>query len=113
MRGTFDPRASYKRLNLVAFNKGSFIARYDDPGPCPGDGWQLLTAHGARGQRGEAGPRGERGPSGEKGDPAPTIVRWEIDRASYQALPVMLDGTLGPPLALRGLFEQFHEESRG
>jgi hypothetical protein len=24
-----------------------------------------------------------------------------------------LDGTLGPPLALRPLFEQFHQESRG
>jgi hypothetical protein len=84
--------------------------RYDDPGPCPGDGWQLITAHGARGERGSPGPRGERGAQGEKGDPGPTIVGWQIDRASYQALPVISDGTEGPPLKLRGLFEQFHDE---
>jgi hypothetical protein len=56
------------------------------------------------------GPRGERGEKGHKGDPAPTILDWEIDRASYQAVPIMSDGTVRPPLALRGLFEQFHEE---
>jgi hypothetical protein len=113
VRGTFDPRATYKRLNIVAFNKGSFIARYDDPGPCPGDGWQLITAHGTRGEKGPQGPRGERGPAGPRGDPGPTIVGWQIDRASYQAVPVMSDGSEGSPLELRGLFEQFHEESRG
>jgi hypothetical protein len=52
-------RLSYQRLEIVAYNKGSFIARNDDPGPCPGDGWQLITAHGARGEKGAQGPRGE------------------------------------------------------
>jgi len=56
------------------------------------------------------GPRGERG---EKGDPGPTILDWEIDRAAYQAVPIMSDGTLGPPLVLHALFEQYHAESRG
>ena len=56
------------------------------------------------------GPRGERG---EKGDPGPTIPDWEIDRAAYQAVPIMSDGTLGPPLVLHALFEQYHAESRG
>jgi hypothetical protein len=32
---------------------------------------------------------------------------WKIDRASYVATPVMSDGCDGPPLELRGLFEQF------
>jgi len=58
-------------------------------------------------------PRGERGAKGDKGDSCPTILDWEIDRASYRAVPIMSDGTLGPPLALRGLFEQFHQETRG
>jgi hypothetical protein len=113
VRGTFDPQGTYKRLDIVAFNKGSFMARHDDPGSCPGDGWQLITAHGVRGEKGSQGPRGERWPAGEKGPPGPTIVGWQIDRANYQAVPVMSDGTEGPPLALRALFEQFHEEARG
>ena len=112
LRGTFDPDATYKRLDIVAFNKGSFIARRDDPGPCPGGGWQLITAHGARGEKGSPGPRGERGAQGAKGEPGASLVGWQIDRPNYQAIPVMSDGTEGPPLSLRGLFEQYHEESR-
>jgi hypothetical protein len=110
VRGTFDPNARYKRLDIVAFNKGSFIARHDDPGPCPGDGWQLITSHGVRGQRGLTGLRGEKGEKGENGEPGPTILGWEIDRANYQAVPIMSDGKHGPPLMLRALFEQFHDE---
>jgi hypothetical protein len=56
------------------------------------------------------GPRGERGDKGEKGEPGPTIIGWEIDRATYQAVPIMSDGRAGPPLMLRALFEQFHDE---
>jgi hypothetical protein len=113
VRGTFDLQASYKRLDIVAYDKGSFVARCDDPGPCPGAGWQLLTAHGARGEKGIPGPRGERGPAGPQGNPVPRIVDWQINRASYCAVPVMSDGTEGPPLALRDLFEQYNEETRG
>jgi hypothetical protein len=108
VRGTFDARAHYKKLDIVTFDKGSFIARHDDPGLCPGDGWQLVAAQGARGEKGLAGSRGEKG---DKGAPGPTIVGWEIDRATYTAMPKMLDGTLGSPLALRGLFEQYHGET--
>jgi hypothetical protein len=115
VRGTFDSNETYTRLDIVAINKGSFIARHDDPGPCPGDGWQLIAAHGAPGEKGSPGPQGEhggRGAKGEKGDPGPSIVGWQIDRPNYQAIPVMSDGTEGPPLALRGLFEQFQIETR-
>jgi hypothetical protein len=112
VRGTFDPKATYTRLDIVAFDKGSFIARYDEPGSCPGDGWQLIAAEGARGEKGSPGPRGAQGAKGEKGDPAPTIAGWQIDRPNYQAIPVMSDGTEGPPLALRGLFKQFDDETR-
>jgi hypothetical protein len=33
-------------------------------------------------------------------------------RATYRAVPIMSDGTEGPPLALRGLFEQYDKETR-
>jgi hypothetical protein len=113
VRGTFDPNVTYERLDIVVFNKGSFIARHDDPGPCLGDGWQLITAHGAPGEKGSPGPRGAQGVKGEKGDPGPAIVGWQIDRPNYQAVPVLSDGTEGPPLALRSLFEQYDKETRG
>jgi hypothetical protein len=113
VRGTFKASETYQRLDIVAYNKGSFIARQDDPGPCPGDGWQLLTSYGKRGERGEQGPRGERGPQGERGERAPSIVSWRIDRASYLAVPVMSDGLEGPALQLRSLFEEYNEAARG
>src|SRR5215813_9728440 len=104
VRGTFGATAEYRRLDVVAFNGGSFIALKDAPGPCPGSGWQLLTSPG---KRGVAGEKGERGPQGSPGLSGATIRDWKIDRARYVATPVMSDGREGPPLELRGLFEQF------
>jgi hypothetical protein len=109
-RGTFNAETAYRALDIVALNGGSFIARRNDPGPCPGDGWQLLTR---QGQRGIGGQRGESGARGERGVAAPTLAGWEIDRKLYLATPKMSDGTKGPALDLRGLFEQFHEETDG
>jgi hypothetical protein len=37
----------------------------------------------------------------------------DIDRAAYTVTPVMSDGTSGPPLNLRGLFEQFLDDVGG
>jgi hypothetical protein len=108
VRATFDADIVYKKLDIVARNHGAFIARQDDPGPCPGDGWQLICSRGRAGERGAPGPRGEKGPQGEAGV---SIIGWEIDRANYHAIPIMSDGTRGPPLALRPLFEQFHNEA--
>ena len=111
VRGTFDEAADYQRLDIVAFNGGSFIALKDAPGSCPGPGWQLFASPG---KRGIAGPKGERGERGAKGDPGlsgATICGWTIDRARYVATPVMSDGREGPPLELRGLFEQFLREA--
>jgi hypothetical protein len=106
VRGTWRPDASYQALNVVAFNKGSFIAKYDNPGTCPGDGWQLLVSA----VKGERGLRGDRGPSGPPGPPI-AIASWVIDRVSFTATPVMTDGSEGPPLELRGLFEQYQAET--
>ena len=66
----------------------------------------------SQGKRGVAGPRGERGKQGNPGLSGVTICEWKIDRARYVATPVMSDGREGPPLELRGLFEQFLFETR-
>jgi hypothetical protein len=112
-RGTFKD-SDYAAYDAVAFNGGSFLALRDKPGPCPGPGWQLLAGPGKRGVAGEKGPQGDRGPTGAagaSGKDAATIVCWTLDRATYTVTPVMSDGTSGPPLNLRGLFEQFLDEA--
>ena len=109
VRGTFNETAEYHRLDVVALNGGSFIALKDAPGPCPGSGWQLLAS---QGKRGVAGEKGERGPRGDAGLSGATISGWKIDRARYVATPIMSDGSEGPPLELRELFEQFLLETR-
>jgi hypothetical protein len=109
-RGTFKEDSEYPAFDAVALNGGSFLALRDKPGPCPGPGWQLLAAAGKRGVAGEKGPQGERGPKGEQGESGISIARWKLDRERYIAIPVMSDGTNGPPLELRGLFEQFLHE---
>ena len=111
IRGTYDVEARYRHLDIVAQGGSSFMARKDEPGVCPGPDWQLIASAGRPGRTGPIGRTGERGEKGDKGDPGPVILDWEIDRASYQAVPIMSDGTLGPPLALRALFEQFHSEA--
>jgi hypothetical protein len=107
VRGTFDETADYRRLDVVALNGGSFIALRDAPGPCPGPGWQLIASQGKRGAAGEKGERGPPGPRGDAGASGATIRDWKVDRARYLATPLMSDGGEGPPLELRGLFEQF------
>jgi hypothetical protein len=113
VRGTFDQNVSYRRLDVVALNGGSFIALKDAPGLCPGSGWQLLASQGKRGLAGEKGERGPAGPRGDAGASGVTIRDWKIDRARYVATPLMSDGSDGPPLELRGLFKQFLAEVQG
>jgi len=96
----------------VALNGSSFIARKDSPGICPGPDWQLIASAGKPGRPGPKGDRGERGEHGAPGDAAPAIVGWAIDREAYTATPLMSDHSEAPPLALRGLFEQFHAEAQ-
>jgi hypothetical protein len=105
VRGLFSDKETYKALDIVALNGGSFIAKKDNPGPCPGAGWQLIASQGKRGDK------GERGLQGISGVPV-FIANWRLDGANYIAVPVMSDGREGPPLELRSLFEQFHTEAR-
>lgn len=110
VRGLWTEGEQYCVLDIVALNGGSFIARKDSPGPCPGDGWQLIASQGRPGKAGEPGASGAKGERGAKGDPGAVLANWQIDRESYIVTPLMSDGRKGPALNLRKLFEQFNSE---
>jgi len=111
VRGLFSDSESYKELDIVSVNGSSFIAKVASPGPCPGPNWQLLVSQGRKGDKGERGLAGEKGERGLPGTSG-MIQKWQIDRASYTAIPIMSDGWEGPPLQMRDLFEQFQAEAR-
>jgi integrin beta 3 len=102
--GLYDAARKYKGFDLVAYDGGEWRAKHDDPGRLPGPGWALSAVQGKRGAKGEAGPRG---PSGAAG---PIIVEWSIN--GYLAVPIMSDGTAGPALDFRQLFERYDAEAR-
>jgi hypothetical protein len=108
IEGTYDPIAEYRRLSIVTLNGSSFVARHVDPGPCPGDGWQLLASAGKRGQQGLKGERGERGPTGPLAT-APRITASEID-AEYNLNLRYTDGSRDT-IPLRPAFAQFFSET--
>jgi hypothetical protein len=114
-RGTYKITGEdYVRLDIVTKDSSSFVALKDNPGPCPGEGWQLLACGGKRGASGEKGAQGERGLKGEPGIPGKDgtrFVKWKVDTKNYKAVAVLSDGS-EHGLELRGLFEQFHLEMR-
>src|SRR5262249_42311042 len=61
VRGAFNVYKKYAQLDVVEYDGTSYVARRDNPGVCPGDGWQSLSRSGHR------GPAGERGAQGRKG----------------------------------------------
>lgn len=67
VRGTWSPDATYEKLDVVALNGAAFVARRDEPGPCPGDGWQMIAM---QGKPGKPGPKGDTG-MGLRGLPGP------------------------------------------
>lgn len=75
VKGTWDEQAAYAALDVVATGGASFVARRDNPGACPGEGWQLLAAQGKRGQPGE---RGSAGAKGERGVAGPSVISATI-----------------------------------
>jgi hypothetical protein len=112
VRGTYseieninDP-GPYRALDVVALDGGSFIARKDDPGPCPGPGWQMIAA---RGPRGGSGPQGERGAQGPKGRDAASIVSFGFE--GFSAVLRMSDGAVYTADATP-LFLRYQEETQ-
>jgi hypothetical protein len=86
--GTWSAENTYSALDVVALNGASFVAKRDDPGECPGDGWQLMAAQGKRGQPGERGL----GLKGDRGQPGPGIVAISVDDQGLLTL-VNADGS--------------------
>ena len=107
--GLHDEARRYRKFDLVAWNGSEWRAKYDDPGPLPGDGWALSAKVGKSGKPGDPGPKGEPGLPGRIGPPGPAIAEWHID--NYRAVPVMADGKLGPALDVREFFERYHGEA--
>jgi hypothetical protein len=112
IRSTYNVYAKYKKLDVVACDGASFIARCDNPKLCPGPDWQMISRQGRQGRKGESilGPRGAKG---DKGDPAPTLRSWLLDSENYRISPLMSDGTVGPMMELRPMFEWFLNEVDG
>jgi hypothetical protein len=108
-RGTCDPAKDYRRLDIAMLNASSFVALCDDPGPCPGENWQLFASVGKRGQKGLKRERGERGPTGRLAI-APRIASSEID-AAYNLNLLYSDGSRDI-IPLRPAFERFSSEIR-
>jgi hypothetical protein len=80
--GRYDPAASYRAFDLVNADNCEWRAKYDEPGPLPGDGW----AQAAR--QGKPGPKGERG---ERGEPGAQLVG--LKRDGWQLVAIMSDGS--------------------
>jgi len=91
-RGTWNAEASYVRLDVVASDGASFIALRDDPGACPGEGWQSLSLRGRAGQPGQRGEKGERGDAGPAGPPAPRAAFFTVTDKNVLTL-IHDDGT--------------------
>ena len=83
LRATWSPEEAYRHLDVVVLDGGAFVARCDDPGPCPGEGWQLIVARGKPGRPGDRGPQGERGAPGV---PGPAVTGLELDHTGMMTL---------------------------
>jgi hypothetical protein len=110
IRATWDPKETYAAFDVVARDGGSFIARKDHPGSCPGEDWQQLAQPGKKGHPGE---RGTEAPKGDRGEKGSNIASWIVDPQNYRVTPKFNDGTHGPHLELRPLFVQYDRETNG
>lgn len=57
-KGTWAEDGVYSALDIVARDGASFVATIDNPGSCPGAGWQLTAMRGKQGKPGERGAAG-------------------------------------------------------
>jgi hypothetical protein len=106
-RGLFRQGGSYKELDVVVHNGGSWVARVDNPGPCPGEGWQVASLPGKRGEQGERGLPGEKGASAASA----RITAWTM-KDDYVAVPQHEGNRSGAPLNLRPYFEKYFQETQ-
>jgi integrin beta 3 len=87
-RGQYDASETYGKHDRVASNGSEWIAKYDNPGPLPGEGWML----GAQGKKGRPGVG--------------------IQRAVTKGYALVLETTDGKAMTLdlRSMFERYDEE---
>jgi hypothetical protein len=90
VRGAWEAAGAYERLDVVVRDGSSFAALCDAPGPCPGEGWQLLARSG---RAGPPGPRGADGERGYPGLPGPAAVAFEVDPDTAIQTLRFADGT--------------------
>jgi len=90
-RGTWKAGRDYGYLDVIAHDGGSWVALQDAPGPCPGDGWQLVAS---RGKAGPLGPRGADGERGYPGPPGPAPQGFSVDDAGLLTLTLADGSTL-------------------
>lgn len=83
VRDTWSETERYAGLDIVMLNGASFIARRDDPGPCPGEGWKLIASQGKQGKPGVQGPQGI---IGQRGAPGPAVLDINIDEQGLLTL---------------------------
>jgi hypothetical protein len=69
-----------------------------------------IGPQGPMGRDGHEGRPGARGERGERGETGPRLAAWAIDDASFSAVPVLVDGSNGPTLHLRGMFETYNAQ---
>jgi len=105
VRGTYSPDKLYSHLDIVACNSGSFAALKDGAGVCPGPDWQLIAGPGKRGDKGLPGDKGSTGPKGADGQ---TIIGWK--KKQYVIIPILTDGSEGPPLSIKDILQRHSEE---
>jgi hypothetical protein len=90
LRGIYDAAAKYKQHDIVMLNRNSFAAKYDAPGDCPGDGWQLF---------GPSGQRGKEGPPGAKGNDGRSVSIASLE-ADADAMVLRITDSLGKTFSL-------------
>lgn len=84
-KGLFDPAAEYRARDVIALNGSAFMAKVDNPGECPGEGWMLLASRGKAGKPGERGERGMEGKSGKDGA-SPVGLAFDADAMEFRMI---------------------------
>lgn len=76
---------SYAERDVVIVGGSAFVARHNDPGKCPGDGWQLFAGRGKTGKPGERGAKGNPGAS-VKGPPGAPVLGMDVSEEGVLTL---------------------------
>jgi hypothetical protein len=110
VRGAWRKGERYDRTDVVTRGDTWYVAKRDDPRSVPGSGDDWIAGPVGTPGMTIVGPPGPRGPKGAAGADAARVRSWTVDRATYSLIAVRSDGSKGPVIPLRGLFEAYHSE---